>query len=91
MADDTFAEMTRLIRREIDKVKAEAKACGWHPSTNAWHRAFGQIAGMHKILQLVDRDGAIYLGCASDVRCVQRRRLLWRDDHVHQVGPAAVA
>ena len=56
MADDTFAEMTRLIRREIDKVKAEAKACGWHPSTNAWHRAFGQIAGMHKILQLVDRD-----------------------------------
>lgn len=43
-----------LVRREIDKTKEQAKKHGWHPSTTAWHRAFSEIAGMHKILQLID-------------------------------------
>lgn len=49
-------QLRLLVRREIDKVKEQAACCGWHPHSHAWHRAFGEIAGMHKILQLIDPD-----------------------------------
>lgn len=46
----------KMIRREIDKVVENAHKCGWKPTEMAWHRAFGEIAGMHRILQLIDPD-----------------------------------
>ena len=32
----------------------DAKRCGWTPNSAAWNRAFGELAGMYKILQLID-------------------------------------
>ena len=52
--DDQIANM---IRREIAKVKHDAKRYGWKPGMPAWQRAFGEIAGMYKILALVDPNG----------------------------------
>lgn len=49
-------EFAAMIRKEIEKTRANAVRCGWHPSSTAWHRAFGELSGMYKILQLVDPD-----------------------------------
>lgn len=53
---DRDAETAALVRREIEKVKADAKLCGWTPNSAAWNRAFGELAGMYKILQLIDPE-----------------------------------
>lgn len=45
-----------LIRREIAEVRARALACGWQPSSKAWHRAFGELAGLHRALSLIDPE-----------------------------------
>jgi hypothetical protein len=55
-ADDRDKQIAELIRREIDAVKVNALRCGWKPTDKAWHRAFGEIAGMYKIMALVDPD-----------------------------------
>lgn len=51
--DDQTAKM---IRREIDKVVDNVRNCGWTSQETAWHRAFGEVAGMHRILALIDAD-----------------------------------
>lgn len=53
---DRDAEIAVLVRREIEKVKADAKLCGWTPNSRAWDRAFGQLAGMYKVLMLIDQN-----------------------------------
>lgn len=55
------AQIAAMIRDRIERVKVEAKRCGWHPTSQAWHRAFGQLSGLHQVLELIDRD-------ANDVR-----------------------
>jgi hypothetical protein len=50
------AQLADLIRREIAEAKERAQLCGWKPSMTAWHRAFGEISGMHRVLQLIDRE-----------------------------------
>jgi len=54
--EERDAELASLIRREIDELKDRARACNWHPTTLAWHRAFGELSGMHRILALIDPD-----------------------------------
>lgn len=58
---DTAVERDRqvahMIRAEILKVKANAERCGWEPHTAAWNRAFGEMAGMYRILSLIDPRG----------------------------------
>lgn len=56
--DDQTAKM---IRREIEKVRVRVQSCRLSPHELAWHRAFGEIAGMHRILELIDSE-------ANDVR-----------------------
>lgn len=51
---DRDSEIASLVRREIEKVKHDAKMCNWTPNSSAWNRAFGELAGMYKILQLID-------------------------------------
>jgi hypothetical protein len=48
------AQTAEAIRREIEKVKTNAQRCGWKPTQEAWHRAFGEISGLHRALQLID-------------------------------------
>lgn len=50
------AEIATMIGREIDKVKMEVEKYGWKSPSNEWHRAFGQIAGLHLALSLIDPD-----------------------------------
>ena len=52
--DERDAEIAAMIRRQIDKVKADVDRCGWKSPSNEWHRAFGQIAGLFLALELVD-------------------------------------
>lgn len=54
MSDDRDAQIAGKIRQEIAKVKAMSRQCGWTQQNSAWHRAFGEIAGMYKILELID-------------------------------------
>jgi hypothetical protein len=49
-------QITKMIRREIEQVAFMAKRCGWTPKDSAWNYAFGEIAGMHRILRLIDPD-----------------------------------
>lgn len=51
---DRDEQIATMIRNEIEAARARAAACDWHPSGAAWHLAFGEIVGMHKILQLLD-------------------------------------
>lgn len=55
-ASDRDAEIAHLLRREIDKLKAHAARCGWQPGTHAWHRAFGELSGLHRALEFIDPD-----------------------------------
>lgn len=55
-SDERDKQTASLIRREIEKVKTIADRCGWSPQDFAWHRAFGEISGMHRILELIDPD-----------------------------------
>lgn len=54
--EERDAETAKLIRREIERVKQKTKQCAWTTRDTAWHRAFGEIAGMHRILELIDPD-----------------------------------
>jgi hypothetical protein len=47
-------EIAALIREEIKRVKSNAERFGWAPGTPAWRQAFGEMAGMYRILELVD-------------------------------------
>lgn len=51
---DRDEQLVAMIRNEIEATKSRAAKCGWHPQSAAWHRAFGELAGMHKILELID-------------------------------------
>jgi len=55
--EDRDDQIATMIRGEIEKVKWAAKHNGWTPGMPAWQRAFGEIAGMYKILALVDPNG----------------------------------
>ena len=52
--DDRDAETAAMIRKEIDELVYLARKYNWSPTTNEWHRAFGELSGMHRILQLID-------------------------------------
>ena len=54
--EERDAELAAMVRREITELKSRAKACNWHPTTHAWHRAFGELSGMHRILSLIDPE-----------------------------------
>lgn len=54
--EERDAQMAKRIRREIEQIKLKTDRCGWTPNDTAWHRAFGEIAGMHRILELIDPD-----------------------------------
>lgn len=44
------------LETEIDvaiaKIKEDATRFRWTPDSTAWHRAFGEIAGLHRALEL---------------------------------------
>lgn len=54
--EERDGQLIKLIRHEIETAKSRAKAAGWKPGEHAWHRAFGELSGMYRILQLIDRD-----------------------------------
>ena len=56
MMDERDAQIADLICREIDKARDPATAYDWPPHTPPWYRALGEIYGMYRILQLVDRE-----------------------------------
>lgn len=51
-----YETVASMIRAEIAKVKVQAERCGWTPGHMGWHRAFGEITGMYRILSLVDPE-----------------------------------
>jgi len=69
-------QMATRIRREIEQVKLKAQRCGWTPQHSAWHRAFGEIAGLHRILGLIDPD-------ADDMRA---ERVMHQNGATEQAG-----
>lgn len=52
--EERDAEFAKIIRGEIGKAKAQAKACGWPTDSRAWHRAYGELVGMYRILEFID-------------------------------------
>lgn len=54
--EERDAQTLAMIKREIEKTKERARNCGWNPSQSAWHRAFGELAGMYKIVSLLSPE-----------------------------------